>query len=272
MAAKKNPLADKAYELYKSGMKLVEIAATLEVPDGTVRRWKNTYKWDDERSENKSERSGKSNGKKSREKDDGMLETLQNEELTPKQQLFCLLYSRTFNAAQSYQQAYGCSYSTAMSNGCRLLRNDKVRAEIERLKEIKSQQIVAGAEDIVELQMRIAFADMGNYLKFDKNGVRLNDSENTDTQLIREVKEGKNGISIKLSDSQKAIEWLSKYFIMHPDDKYKAEYDRKRAEMGDNSEDIYANMQTLVDIIRHPTENRDIRAFEEEEHEHAGTA
>lgn len=61
MAAKKNPLADKAYELYKRGMKLVDIAAELDVPPGTVRRWKSTHNWDGERSETtpkkKSERS-----------------------------------------------------------------------------------------------------------------------------------------------------------------------------------------------------------------------
>ena len=53
MAAKKNPLADKAYELYKSGMKLVEIANQLGKPEGTIRRWKNTYDWDNERSDSK---------------------------------------------------------------------------------------------------------------------------------------------------------------------------------------------------------------------------
>lgn len=60
MAAKKNPLADKAYELYKSGMKLVDIADQLGKPEGTIRRWKNTYDWDNERSDckaNESERS-----------------------------------------------------------------------------------------------------------------------------------------------------------------------------------------------------------------------
>ena len=61
MAAKKNPLSDKAYEMYKQGMKLVDIAAKLDVPPGTVRRWKSTHNWDSERSEcgtsEKSERS-----------------------------------------------------------------------------------------------------------------------------------------------------------------------------------------------------------------------
>lgn len=60
MAARKNPLADKAYELYKGGMKLVDIADQLGKPEGTIRRWKNTYDWDNERSDckaNENERS-----------------------------------------------------------------------------------------------------------------------------------------------------------------------------------------------------------------------
>lgn len=53
---------DKAYELYKQGMKLVEIANQLNLPEGTVRRWKSTHKWDSERSEKKSERSNRKKG------------------------------------------------------------------------------------------------------------------------------------------------------------------------------------------------------------------
>ena len=93
-----------------------------------------------------------------------VMEMLQNENLTPEQQMFCIYYIRTFNAAQSYQKAYGCSYENAMVEGSKSLRKPKVRAEIERLKEIKRQRIIADSEDIVELQMRIAFADMGDYV------------------------------------------------------------------------------------------------------------
>lgn len=35
----------KAKELYKKGQKLIEIANRLGVPEGTVRSWKNRYKW-----------------------------------------------------------------------------------------------------------------------------------------------------------------------------------------------------------------------------------
>lgn len=277
MAAKKNPLSDKAYEMYRQGMKLVDIAAELDVPSGTVRRWKSTHNWDGERSESKSERSGKKRAEKKSVIDDGTRETLRNDELTPERQLFCIYYSRTFNAAQSYQKAYGCKYETAMCEGSKLLRNPKVKAEIERLKEIKRQQIVAGSEDIVELQMRIAFSDIGNYLSFGQKDyhdpetdedykvstVDLRESKDTDTQLIQEVKRGKDGISVKLADKQKAIDWLTKYFLMHPESKYHAEYERKRAEVNDNSgEEILKNMQTIAEILQHPVKNRTIEDFE----------
>ena len=278
MAGKKNPLADKAYEMYRQGMKLVDIASALDVPPGTVRRWKSTHGWDSERSEKESERSATKRTKKRTPIDDGTKETLQNDDLTPEQQMFCIYYSRTFNAAQSYQKAYGCSYESAIANGSRLLTNDKVRAEIKRLKEIKRQQIVAGADDIVELQMRIAFADIGNYMSFGQkeitdpeteetymvSTVDLKESQNTDTQLIQEVKRGKDGVSVKLADKQKAIDWLSKYFLVHPDDKYKAEFDKKRAEVSDNSgAQILQNMQTIADILQHPVANRSISDLEE---------
>lgn len=282
--AVRNPLIDKAYEMYKSGMKLVNIADQLGCSAATIRTWKNRYKWDDNGSEtfqkkNETKRNVSAKKKKAvMPVDDGTKETLQNDDLTPEQQMFCIYYSRTFNATQSYLNAFGCSYETAMVNGCLLLRNTKVRAEIERLKEIKRQQIVAGADDIVELQMRIAFADIGNYVSFGQKEVTdietdetymvsvvdLKESKNTDTQLIQEVKRGKDGVSVKLADKQKAIDWLSKYFLVHPDDKYKAEFDKKRAEVSDNSgAQILQNMQTIADILQHPVANRSISDLEE---------
>lgn len=48
--------------MYRKGMKLVEIANQLDLPEGTVRRWKCTHKWDNERSEKKGERSKRKRG------------------------------------------------------------------------------------------------------------------------------------------------------------------------------------------------------------------
>lgn len=48
-----NEKIEKAKELYLNGVKLVEIASQLEIPPGTVRRWKSTHNWDSERSDKK---------------------------------------------------------------------------------------------------------------------------------------------------------------------------------------------------------------------------
>lgn len=53
----------KAYDMYLRGYKLVEIASQLNIPEGTVRRWKCTHKWDNERSDKKANvRKGKKPG------------------------------------------------------------------------------------------------------------------------------------------------------------------------------------------------------------------
>lgn len=51
-----------AKAMYLKGMKLVEIASQLKLPEGTVRRWKSTHKWDSERSDKKSERPQRKRG------------------------------------------------------------------------------------------------------------------------------------------------------------------------------------------------------------------
>ena len=283
MAAKKNPLSDKAYKMYKQGMKLVDIAAQLGCSPATVRTWKNRNKWDEGGSETfQKKRETKRNVSTKKKKveisvEDGTRETLQNDALTPEQQMFCIYYSRTFNATQSYLSAYGCDYYSAKAHGYEMLQNVAVRKEIERLKEIKRQQIVANADDIVELQMRIAFGDIGMALGFGQddmelkdgsnvkvNVMRLKESDQVDTQLIQSVIESKGGVSITMKDSQKAIDWLTKYFLMHPESKYRAEYERKRAEVKDNAgEEIIKNMRTITDILQNPVANRKIEDFEE---------
>lgn len=53
MPRARNPDTEKAEALFKQGMKLIDIARELNLPEGTVRRWKSTHKWDSERSDNK---------------------------------------------------------------------------------------------------------------------------------------------------------------------------------------------------------------------------
>ena len=59
MARAPDPRIEQAKAMYLEGEKLVEIASQLNLPEGTVRRWKCTHKWDNERSDKKNERSRK---------------------------------------------------------------------------------------------------------------------------------------------------------------------------------------------------------------------
>lgn len=255
------------YELaeqdYMSGMKYKDIAEKYDVSLNTVKSWKTRYKWsrDNKKSvHTKDKKVRTQNRADTKPIDDGTKETMLNENLTHEQRLFCIYYSKIFNAAQSYQKAYGCTYETAMVEGSRHLRNPKIKEEIQRLNEIKRQQIVANSDDLIELHMRIAFADIGNYVSFgqeevpvmgpfgpisvkDKdtgeeteltkivNIVKANESSNVDTQIIQEVKQGRDGFAIKLADKQKSLDWLEKFFLMNPMDKHKMAYDNAKLEL-----------------------------------------
>lgn len=66
MAREPDPRIEKAKAMYLEGMKLVEIASQLNLPEGTVRRWKSTRNWDGERSDKNNERSEKRKRARSR--------------------------------------------------------------------------------------------------------------------------------------------------------------------------------------------------------------
>lgn len=53
MARAPDPRIEQAKAMYLQGMKLVGIANRLSLPEGTVRRWKCTHKWENERSDKK---------------------------------------------------------------------------------------------------------------------------------------------------------------------------------------------------------------------------
>lgn len=246
MARAPNEKVKKAYELFKEGYKLVDISKELDIPSGTVRRWKKTYNWDNERSDKNSERSLKQNNKKIEEKEliaEEVKEVLENTELTDKQRLFCIYYIEDFNATKAYQKANNCSYYTAKSHGYKLLQNVAIKNEIDKLTEecLKEQEISSKLlnKRLVETYIKIAFSDISDYLKFGQkhekvwkvndegeyipvidpetgqqkvrifNVVSLNESAEVDTSIISEVSEGKDGIKIKLQDKMKAMQWLS---------------------------------------------------------------
>ena len=224
MARSPNQKAEKARELYKGGMKLVEIASQLDIPAGTVRRWKSTYHWDgeqqSERSEKKSERSESKKSVTKKAVADEVKQIIQNTDLTDKQQLFCIHYIRCFNATKAYQKAYGCDYTTAMVNGSQLLRNPKVKDEILRLKQDRLNREFLSESDIFQKYMDIAFADINDFVDISAGFVTAKDG--IDGTIVSEVSNTQSGVKIKLADRMKALQWLSDHMDLATE-KQKAE-------------------------------------------------
>lgn len=223
---------EQAFLLFQQGKKLIEIAALLGVPDGTVRRWKCVDRWGEQTNANdanslKSERLMKKLGQIASD----VQKVMNNPALTDKQRLFCLYYVRYFNATKAYQRAYECSYDVAHAHGYELLRNVAVQEEVERLRKDRTKQVLLQSEDVFQKFIDIAFADITDYVTFGEkevsvvendpdtgeevvrkkivNAVSFHESETVDGSLIAEIRSGGDGITIKLLDRMKALEWLA---------------------------------------------------------------
>lgn len=240
MARSPNEKAEKARELYKGGMKLVEIASQLEVPAGTVRRWKSTYHWDgeqqSERSEKKSERSESKKSVTKKAVADEVKQVIQNTDLTDKQQLFCIHYIRCFNATKAYQKAYGCGYTTAVTNGPALLGNTRIKEEILQLKQDRLNREFLNESDIFQKYMDIAFADINDFVDISAGFVTAKDG--IDGTIVSEVSNTQSGVKIKLADRMKALQWLTDHMDLATE-KQKAEIALLKAKVQtDDGEEI----------------------------------
>jgi len=231
----KNPKAAEAEYLFRQGNSLVDIASMLEIPQGSVRRWKHDYNWQCERSDSKA------NVRKKAKEAEAVETALENDGLSAKHQLFCLHYSKSFNATRAYMKAYpDCSYESAMARAAFLMKQLKIKAEIQRLKKDRFSRAMVGPEDVFQKYLEIAFSDITDYVTFGReevpvigsegplqtrdpetgettaltrevNTVRFLESDQVDGSLIQEVAQGRDGAKVKLIDRMKALEWLANH-------------------------------------------------------------
>lgn len=240
---------------YVAGMKYKDIAAKYGVSINTVKSWKKRYAWSRDKKTGCIPK-GCTQNKKGAHKKEAVAEDVSqvviNDELTDQQQLFCLYQSRMFNYTKAYMKAYpGCTYASAAVLGSRLMKNQLIRETIEQLKQNHMNREMLKQEDIFQKYMDIAFADMNDYMSFGQeeietdygprmiNSVRLKESDQVDGTLITEVKQGRDGVSVKLADRMKAIDWLADHMdIATAEQKAKIEQIRaKTAIMSGTSEE-----------------------------------
>lgn len=254
MARARSPNRDKAFEMWKNSggtFLLKDIAAVLGIKDSQVRKWKNQDKWDEQLKGNVTKtKRNVTISKKAKP-------VIESDELTDKQKLFCLYYIKYFNATKAYQKAYGVDRNTAESIAYRLMGNDGVRSEIERLKQERFNGVLLDAQAVLQKYIDIAFADITDFVDFgqrempeldhngepmiDENGeeitysysfVNLKNNDEVDGTLITEVKKGKDGVSVKLADKMKALEFLSKYTdLLSENDKKRLQEEKLRMEI-----------------------------------------
>lgn len=233
MARAPNKKAEEAKELYQQGMPLVEIAKKLNIPAGTVRRWKSTYKWGggSERSDSKTNARIEKNGSSKKIAAKEVELVLENTELTEKQRLFCLYFIKSFNATKAYQKAYQCDEYTARANGSRMLTNANIKTEIHKLKKEKLNQAYLSQADIFQKYLDIAMTDITDFMTFgnkeiditNKDGskktmtvsqINIKNDYEVDGTLISEISQGRDGIKVKLLDKMKALDWIAAHMDM----------------------------------------------------------
>ncbi|QYK62535.1 terminase small subunit [Paenibacillus sp. S25] len=162
--------------------------------------------------------------------------------LTPKQRNFTYEYLRDFNATRSAIAA-GYSKKTAYQIGFALLKKVEIQNIIRQHKESMIGEVGLNAQRVLMEYMKIAFADITDYVEFGQkeedvlglegelvfdpdtgdakkyryNFVAFKNSDEIDGTLVSEVKQGKDGVIVKLHDKTKALDVLTKYMDLLPD-------------------------------------------------------
>lgn len=138
--------------------------------------------------------------------------------LSEREELFCYHFFRTKNATQAALRAgYGSHYS--YNAAYHILQKDNVREFMKELQTHACEELFVSTIDILRMWAKIAFADMTDYVSVSGAGVTLRNSSSVDGQVITEVKEGRDGVTVKLADKMKALDRLSSYLKVLPGDK-----------------------------------------------------
>ena len=142
--------------------------------------------------------------------------------MTDKQKIFADEYLIDLNATRAYRVAYPNvkKDETAAAAAARMLRNVKVAKYIsDRMKERQERTEVTQDRVVQELAAS-AFAKATDYVEIRGGRVVIKDTSQLEDNQIRAIsgiKEGANGIEIKLNDKEKALELLGRHLGMWND-------------------------------------------------------
>lgn len=202
------------YYIEKDGEVSVKVLSRVgKVPQSYVRRWMKDENWDQYVKEDDGDKI-----KVSPRVKDFIQSGAERYGLSEQEESFCYHYFKCKNATQAALRAgYGSHY--AYNAAYHLLNKESVRSFLKAIQAEACEEIFVDGMDILKMWAKIAFADMNDYVSVSGAGVMLRGSSQTDGQVVTEIKEGKDGITIKLADKMKALDRLSSYFKVLPGDK-----------------------------------------------------
>ena len=142
--------------------------------------------------------------------------------MTDKQKIFADEYLIDLNATRAYRVAYPNvkKDETAAVNGSKMLRNTKVAKYIQDRMEERQERTEVTQDRVVQELAASAFAKATDYVEIRGGRVVIKDTSQLEDNQIRAIagiKEGANGIEIKLNDKEKALELLGRHLGMWND-------------------------------------------------------
>jgi phage terminase small subunit len=217
MAKQRNPNRERAAEIYRQhdgNITNRKIAEMLSEDEKVIAVWKQRDKevWGLDVVQQKTPKPPKvvQQGKRHMPKHERPEAPEPSEGLSEKEQIFVIEYMRDFNATRAAIVA-GYSKRSAYTEGWRMLKKADIKAELKRMQAEMAGAVWLDVKRVIEEYMKIAFADITDIAKFDAFTVQLRDHKTVDGAVISEVKQGKEGVSIKLHDKIRALKELEKY-------------------------------------------------------------
>lgn len=142
--------------------------------------------------------------------------------MTEKQKIFADEYLIDLNATRAYKVAYPRvkNDEVAAAAATRLLRNVKVAAYISERMQERQKRTEVTQDRVIEELAAIAFAKATDFVQISHGNVILTDTSKLSENQIKAIagiKEGKNGIELKLNDKEKALELLGWHLGMFKD-------------------------------------------------------
>lgn len=142
--------------------------------------------------------------------------------MTEKQKLFSDEYLIDLNATRAYRVAYPSvkKDETAAQAGSRMLRNVKVAKYISERMQERQQRTEITQDMVIQELAAIAFSRATDYATVRNGTVSIKDTADLSDNQVRAIagiKEGANGIEVKLNDKEKALEMLGRHLGMWND-------------------------------------------------------